>query len=425
MAAAALIPAALAGGRQPSVAHISIAASGKADGGSVRPSISPDGRFVAFDSTATTLAPDGNGDVRDVFLRDGLLNRTELVSRAVDSPAGDGPSRDASVSAEGVVAFASAAANLVPGDTNGVADIFVRTRDGQIRRVSVGLGGLQANGESGDPDISSDGGRVVFSSAASNLASDDANEQEDVFVHDLGRGETMLVSGRDGATLSGRSRAPAISPDGGHVSFYSTSLLSPGARSDIGHVYLADLRAIEDLEEHPLRIASRSSRGRLQNRSVQPPFPQFSDVSEGGRHVVFDSDATNLVPRDRNGDSDVFVRDMRRGRTARASAATNGREGGNDSVHPVITGNGRYVTFQSFAERLVAGDRPGADIFLRDLRRRRTTLVTRGLGRELVDQLLQRPAVSDNGLRVAFTTTARGLARSDQNPHADVFLLRR
>jgi hypothetical protein len=173
---------------------------------------------------------------------------------------------------------------------------------------------------------------------------------------------------------------------------------------------------------------SVSSRGREQNAAVTQSYDQVSDISSGGRYVVFDSDATNLVGGDRNRDTDVFVRDRVRRRTARVSRTSIGGEADNDSFFPSISSDGRYVAFNSFAGNLAfPGVIPGPDVYLRDLRRG-TTVVANvsaggfGRGEELQEQLLQRPAVSDDGLRVAFESGADNLVQGDINHVNDVFV---
>ena len=131
---------------------------------SVDPAISADGRFVAFSSDATNLVPGDTNGTADVFVRDRQTGTTRRVSVGSGGAQGNGLSVDPAISADGrFVAFASDATNLVPGDTNGADDVFVRDRQtGTTRRVSVGSGGAQGDRVSFDPAISADGRFVAF-----------------------------------------------------------------------------------------------------------------------------------------------------------------------------------------------------------------------------------------------------------------------
>jgi hypothetical protein len=158
----------------------------QANGGSGDASISADGSYVAFDSVATNLVPDDTNGAYDVFVRDRLLGTTERVSVNSDEVEGNGLTRGPSISADGrFVAFSSLAANLVPGDSNDVGDIFVRDRDlGTTERFSVSSTGEEANDRSCVASISGEGRCVAFHSLASNLVPGDTNGQADIFVRD-------------------------------------------------------------------------------------------------------------------------------------------------------------------------------------------------------------------------------------------------
>jgi Tol biopolymer transport system component len=398
--------------------RVSLGVNGtEGDGDARHAAMSGDGRLAAFDSDAANLSLDPNGAIRDVFVRDIDGNVTGLVSRAPGGPPADGPSTYPALSGDGAqIAFISGATNLVDRDTNGADDVFVRTRTA-LTRVSVAADGAQADGPSQEPDISENGRFVAFSSAATNLAPGDDNGRSDVFVKDRLTGSVQLVS----KAADGDSRAPAISADGRFVSFWSDATdLVAGDRNGVGDVFLADLR------RGTVRLVSRSTRGRQQNTSVTPPFVQVSDVSRFGRFVAFDSDATNLVERDVNQSTDVFVRDVKRGTTGRASVDERLRQGDNDSFYPTISANGRYVAYESFANNLSRHDGSGEDLFVFDLGNQSNVLIDVGSfgarkRRESIRQLLQRPAIANSGKRAAFSSTSGNLARGDDNSHQDVF----
>jgi Tol biopolymer transport system component len=405
--------------------RVSGPAGGVADGESANPAISSTGRLVAFDSSATNITPDdGNGAVRDVFTYDRQTGERLLVSRAPGGEPADGPSLDPALAGPSRrVAFTSAATNLVPGDTNGKADVFVREGAGEIVRVSVAYDGSEANGDSYQPDISADGRYVVFTSTASNLVPGDTNGVEDVFIRDLVAGTTRRVSVRGRAgQANGRSGTPAISPDGRFVTFESEATNLHGRdRNRVADVFLRDVRA-----NRTVRV-SNAWNGRQQNRAVAAPFRMVSDVSRGGRYVVFESDATNLVPGDTNRDTDVFLVDRRKKTIERISVSTRGLQGDNDSFAPTITPDGRFVAFQSFASNLAPNGAAREDIFVHDRHRGVTVLGSvsatgTARGPERARQLLQQPALSDNGTVVAFISGADNLTPGDTNGLVDVFV---
>ncbi|MGH2537869.1 MAG: TolB family protein, partial [Candidatus Promineifilaceae bacterium] len=197
---------------------MSIASDGaQGNDGSYYPSISADGRYVAFYSDAWNLVGGDTNGTWDVFVHDRDTGQTSRVSVASDGAQGDNHSGAPSISADGrYVAFNSVASNLVGGDTNGAYDIFVHDRDtGQTSRVSIASDGAQGNESSGVPAISADGRYVAFYSEASNLVGGDTNGYLDVFVHDRDTGQTSRASvASDGAQANGASYFPAISADG-------------------------------------------------------------------------------------------------------------------------------------------------------------------------------------------------------------------
>jgi len=409
--------------------NASLTPEGAASNGASRnPVVSASGRVLAFETTATTIAgPDLNGPIQDVVAIDFATNERRLVSSPPGSITGaDAPSSSPVMSANGQrVAFSSFASNLSAGDTNGTSDVFVRQGLDPIRIVSVGLGGQPANGPSYDADISADGTFVVFVSAASNLITGDRNGQPDVFLSDLRTGAITLVSTNlQGAMANGRSMLPAISGNGRFISFTSgASDLIDKDTNGVMDVFLRDLQ-----REGTERI-SVSTGGRQQRVSVAPPFSQISDVSGNGRYVVFDSDASNLTSGDINRHTDVFVRDRDRGTTRLASASSLNVQGNNDSFAPRLSSSGRLLTFESFATNLATGDGPREDIFLRDLQLGTTSVVNvtatgTPRGAEQVPQLLQRPALSNDGNVAAFSSTVTNLAPGDNNGAEDVFVRR-
>lgn len=325
--------------------------------------ISADGRYVAFISHSTNLAPhsDTSGSY-DIFVHNRQTGTTTAVTISLSGELGsDGRhSYHQSISADGrYIAFNSSQPELVAGDTNIISDVFVRDmQTGTISRVSVGPGGVQSNGSSYYTGITDDGRYIVFHSGASNLVADDTNGWIDVFVHDNQTGITTRLSrASDGAQAEGGdSLYPSISTDGRFVTFRSAATnLVPGdtnAKSDI---------FLHDRQTGVTSLVSISTGGGLPNHDSLK-----STISADGRFVAFDSYASNLVSNDTNGQGDVFVRDLQAGTTTRVSLAADGSQGlGGEAMYPTISTNGQFIIFTSFATNLVAGDTNSeADIFV-------------------------------------------------------------
>jgi Tol biopolymer transport system component len=344
----------------------------ESDGASGKPSISADGRIVAFPSAGTNLVPTDRNGFQDVFVRDRATGTTERVSVGPKGEA-NGASLASLVSADGkVVAYSSDASNLVPGDRNGALDVFLcRITDRRTTRVSVG-----ENGESWDrseaSSIDADGRVVAFRSYAPNLVLDDWNGLADVFVHDRGRAgaERVNVStvGKeaDGATFRGM-----LSGDGRYVGFRSRAdNLVPGDTNDALDVFVRDritgtTQRVSVATDGTQADASGFDHGWRASLFMSRPF-----LSENGRYAAFTSRAPNLVEDDDNGKADVFVHDLWTGRTIRVSLTADRTEADGDSFVAGISADGRVVAFTSLADNLVRGDTNGRrDIFVAFLRR--------------------------------------------------------
>ncbi|MFN8018019.1 MAG: DUF4214 domain-containing protein [Acidimicrobiales bacterium] len=195
------------------------------NGTSSDPTISDDGKWIAFSSAASNLVETDTNAKKDVFLRNMDVGVTQLLSVSSSEVQGDGDSVDPSISGAGdKVAFDSKATNLVAGDTNGTDDVFVRSWvAGTTERVSVSTGSAQGNGTSSLPAMSGDGSSVAFSSGATNLVAGDTNGTYDVFERSLGLHTTTRVSLNGSTEPNGASSAPAISNTGAVVVFDSSA----------------------------------------------------------------------------------------------------------------------------------------------------------------------------------------------------------
>jgi Tol biopolymer transport system component len=344
--------------------RVSIDSAGvEGNNASLSPSISADGRYVAFQSYATNLVPGDTNGYPDIFVRDRQSGLTSLVSIDSAGAQGNGGSYSPSLSADGrFVAFWSEASNLVPVDANGTRDIFVRDRQsGRTSLVSVDSTGAQANGESLSPSISADGRFVAFESRATNLVPGDSNASRDVFVRDRQGGVTTRVSvDSAGAEVVYDSTGPSISADGRYVAFQSDATnLVPGDTNGYPDIFVRDRQVARTIR------VSVDSAG-AQGNGPSGLSPAVS-ISADGRHVLFASAATNLVPGDTNATADVFVHDLRSGQTRRVSVDTGGMEGNSYSYPGTISSDGRWATFGSPATNFVPGDTNGyPDVFVRD-----------------------------------------------------------
>jgi hypothetical protein len=334
---------------------------GNSGGDSTAPSISANGRMVAFESTSATLVPGDANGTSDVFVKDLRTGAVVRASVASDGAEAHGASGQASISANGrYVAFQSAAPDLVPGDDNAVSDVFVRDLvAGTTERVSVSSAGAQASDWSLYPSISADGRAISFDSAAPDLVSGDTNGTADVFVRDRAAGTTVRVSvAPDGAQSNGWSFYSSISANGNAVAFYSeASNLASGDTNAAGDVFVRDLAAAKT---ERVSVATGGAQGDLASG--------WPSISADGSVVAFDSAATNLDANDLNRSWDVFVRDRARGTTVRASVSSRGIMGLLDSVLPAISADGRSVAFTSEAPNLAGVDlNATGDVFSRRL----------------------------------------------------------
>jgi Tol biopolymer transport system component len=339
-------------------------------GGSAAEAISAGGRYILFRSDAANLVSGDTNGSQDIFIRDRKTHRTTRVSVGSGGRQANGRSDFAVLSPNGrYVAFSSSATNLVPGDTNRAPDVFVRDRaKGTTQRVSVGARGRQANRESEQSAISADGRYVAFESGASNLVPGDTNATTDVFVRDRKTGRTTRVSvssrGKQGTgdrTHNG-SNGPSISADGRYVAFHSgASNLVPGDTNRTMDIFVHDR-----VTGNTQRVSVSSSGRQANGENIGAPR-----ISADGRYVAFASLASNLVPRDVNDVTDAFLRDLRTDRTMLVSLNSRGAQGRDASVPnglPAFSAGNRYLLFSSWAG-LVPGDTNGtADAYVRDLR---------------------------------------------------------
>lgn len=267
------------------------------------PSISADGQYVAFESPADLLVANDNNMSWDIFVRNRAAGTTSRAS--VTSSGGEkvGNSSSPSISGDGRFVAFSSYAILTNDDNNGTKDIFVRDRqEGTTTLISVSSSGVQGNGSSSQPSISTDGRYVSFTSLASNLVPVDNNSTYDVFVHDRQTGETKMASiDTDGRQVASTNYSSAISGDGRYVVFVSpSSSLVDGDTNGAWDIFVHD-----GTTGNTTRASLATDGTQANGDSVERPA-----ISADGGFVAFESIANNLVSGDTNGAWDVFVHEI-------------------------------------------------------------------------------------------------------------------
>ena len=396
-------------------------------GDSYHSGVSADGRFAAFSSDAGDLAPGDNNFQRDVFLRDLVSGTTRLVSvnhTGTGSGAGDSYAQRMTPDAR-FIAFQSDASDLVTNDFNdGYFDVFLRDMSSNVTElISVNLAGTgSGNDISLGAVVSADGRYVAFHSVATDLHPADTDGGLDVYVRDRVLGTNILCSIATNHASGGddESFVPVLSANGRVVVFRSYAAnLTPGLDSEGANLFAYDILSGQ-LQLVSVNLAGIGGGNDSSYNQV---------VSADGRYVAFQSYASNLVPNDFNADNaDVFVRDLVTGTTTLVSVRCDGTGAGNGgSTVPAINADGRFVTFVSHATDLVSGDvEPFTqNIFRRDLLTGTTLLLSFNHARTgSGDNHGYDPSISADGRAVAFGSYASDLIEFDDNEEQDVFLWR-
>ena len=389
--------------------------------GSTEPSISADGRFVAFVSDAPNLVPGDTEDHTDIFVFDRQSQIVDRVSINSDGLQANASSKSPSISSDGrFVAFESNASNLVPQDTNNARDIFVYDReDRTVERVSIASDGTQGNARSKSPSISADGMFVAFESDASNLVAKDENGYTDIFVFDRQARAVERVSiASDGTEASGflaESTSASVSADGRFVAFESLAAnLVPDDTVVSLDIFVYD-RGNKTIER--VSIADDGTQG--DGPSSNPI------ISADGRFVAFESQASNLVTDDSNGIQDIFVYDRQNQIIERVSVPNDRSQANGSSALPSISGDGRFVAFESIATNLATGDvKDNWDTFVYDRFDQivKPVSVASGSQGEEVRSESRSASLSADGRFVAFSSDSSQLVQGDTNRIADIFV---
>ena len=407
--------------QDPATRLASTTSSGAASNGpSSYPALAADGRFVAFASSASNLAAGDANGYDDVFVKDLATSAIVCVSLTPAGATGNGESSAASICGDGSrVVLASEASDLVPSDTNGVADVFLRDlAGGTTLRLSVAAGGAEADGASAAPRISADGRFVAFTSRATNLVAADLNAQSDVFVRDLATGALERISiSAAGGDPDGPSEGAAISADGRFVAFASAASNLIGGEAPptrrTWNVYRRDRETGATVRASPNQVGLAGD-----GQSSAPA------ISADGRWIAFTSRASDLVAGDGNARADVYLRDCAAGSTTRVSLGPGGVEPAGDSVRPSISGDGRRVVFESSAANILLQPSPARStwvlVFDRESGERQRVVPAAAVPRP--DGGTLNAAISADGRWIAFSSGEPGLVAGDANELEDVFV---
>lgn len=376
------------------------------------------GRFVAFASYASNLLPGDDNGLKDVFWRDMETGELLLVSVALDGGFGDKRSMWPWMTCEGnLVVFDSQATNLVEDDTNGWSDVFVRDIQQEItNRVSVSSTGEQADGQAGTGTFSGDGRYVAFDSWATNLVPDDTNGRRDVFLHDLWTGETIRVSlSTTGGQGNGNSYTASLGSGGRYVGFQSVaSNLAPSDPNRTSDIYVHDVST--GMTTH----ISVNAQGETGNRSSE-----WVALSGDGTYIAFSSTASNLIPDDTNGRGDIFVARWQAfpPTMERVSVSSEGGQADGGSSQPSISDDGRFVAFFSDATNLVPdGSAGGNRAYVHDRLTRTTRMISRTVTGGWGNDRAIRAFISCDATHVVFTSSSTNLVPGDINGFDDLYL---
>ncbi len=390
-------------------------------------SLSSNGRYVTFASAATDLvAASKLTSVYDVFVRDMQTGATTLLTTTYGgTTGGNSGSSDVPVaSANGIVALATFASDLVPVDGNGNSDVFARAPGDSAPTLLSAATGVTGNGAAFEQRITGDGNKIAFASYAANYVANDTNNASDVFLFDLNTHSNVFISVNDAGngSLPGNSDQPRPNVDGRFVAFRNAiggligGVTPPSfASSAFSQIYLRD--SVSNLTT----LISVNKNGVLPgNNNSQNP-----EITPDGRFTVFESIASDLVSNDLNGaTSDIFIRDRTRTNCELVSVNAAGTGSANsDSYAPSVSADGRYVAFESFAGNFGPADSNNHfDVYVHDRQTGSNILCSPNLaGNNGGNDDSFNALLNANGTKVIFFSYATDLVAGDTNSAGDLF----
>lgn len=411
--------------------RVSVSTAGvQSNGDSYSPSISGNGSRIAYYSNATNLVTRASNAFFNVFYTDVSQKETERISDDLNGNTSNNASTFPNISPDGGhVAFQSTASDLVgtdPGgcrdqlDTNGFSDIFVyNIANEDMDRVSLESESFstcdESNNNSYSAAVAQDGVDVVYYSYADNLSGADSDSEADIFVSARLSGNfTQRITD---ASINSSSFLPDISSDGDVVAFQTlaSNVVAGDSNSEVD-IFVEENDTIERVSVHT-------------NGTQATAGSYAPSISQNGRYVAFYSDAPNLVDNDTNSTFDVFVHDRETNTTTRVSVDSNSGQANGPSYLPEISGNGRYVTFYSFANNLAPNDTNAkSDVFMHDRVTGETHRISIGFdgnqGNHPSDSSAGAfaPTISDDGDYIAYHSSFTNLVQNDTNDVMDIFL---
>jgi Tol biopolymer transport system component len=383
--------------------------------------LSGDGRRVVFLTYTVGMHPeitDANGHI---VVRDASSRRLELVDRRTGiSGVKAADAAEPRISADGRRVVFSTYSALDPVDSDSFRDVYVRdlvTHETILVSRASGPAGVKSNRESMEPDISADGRFVVFSSIATNLAADDGDTIQDIFLRDLEKNVTELVSRATGAGKSNAGCAmPRVAAGGNRIAFLSDATSLEAGTGGVRHAYVRDRSAgTTTLVSRAGGVAGAIGNG----------YCYGIDLSDDGRVACFASISNNLHPNDVDNYEDIYLRDVDAAATEHISrgSGVDGKDAFDRCLAPAISGDGRFVTYYAASSNLVKNDENlSEDIFVRD---RVMNVTFRGSLRTFGGEAnghSRGSALSSDGRYLAFCSLATNLVEGDGNGVQDLFL---
>ena len=399
------------------------------------PVFSPDGTRVAFSSWSTNLVDGDTNGTEDIFVKTLATGAIERISVTGDGTQADGGSRNPQWSPDGTrIGFLSKASNLVVG-ADGRPQLYVKTLgSGAVQLISSNAAGEGAEIMYSDaetawyPDLS--GTRIAFASSAPNLVPGDSNGMSDIFVKNLTTGSIDRISttATGQQAIPGGAWSPAWSPAGDRIAFVSSaSNLVDSDTNDVPDVFVKDLMtgAIK-------RVSVSAGAGQADGGSDNPVWFPSGNTTGGRGEIAFTSKASNLVDGDTNGVSDVFVKDLLTGDIERVSTTATGAQGTGASLlsysNPAKMWSpsgfpGQWITFISWAPNLVDGDTNGvSDIFVKNVTTGEIERINLSASGLQADGVSREPSWAPSGDRIVFGSFASNLVDGDTNGEYDIFV---
>jgi hypothetical protein len=391
-----------------------------ANGTSSAPVVTDGGRYVVFESAASNLVSGDTNNSFDVFVRDTDTGALTRVSTSTGGGQQSNVSGEATVTRDGKFVTFTRGTGSVP--LSGSSKIAITggqvctkdTSTDSLSCVSNSPGGAPGNGGSGNASVSGDGNIILYESLATNIApgGDGNGAISDVFAFNKATGTNQVLSLTPGGGFgAAESNKPRISCNAGFYVFESKSNLAQGpVQSNVRNLYQA---TFPNGAKRLVTVGLNNAAANGDSRNAR--------ISNDGRFVFFESDASNLVSGDTNAVSDVFVADLSGASVAirRLSTSTAGVQGNGASRRPFIPCDGAFMTFESEANNLVVGDSNGqADVFLLNMGSGALTIASLAPGATLSNGKSGNAALSPDGSTIGFDSEAGNLGGGSSSAKA-------